>query len=279
MRFGQWKPGSQLAMNTLIKLYAERSDLQEVYPEAKEGDYARLIDWAAGASASRFEDSSYPVLRPYAGWYAANVTGVQPRVPCSVVRKTSSAAATPMPTTLDIMQDETSVDISYHLPSLSLLVTEFELRNIVELGVLTGHSTVPGSGPGRPGSSYQGPTPRSAPDESVDTPHSCDAGRRAAREGRNASDTGPTREPTVSLSSLTNTAIGGGTKCPAWILPVARVGSLSESPGEESNSSKGLTSGPNGSNAPTLSEGPGQLPTSCSRSGSSYACPRPRWRL
>jgi predicted O-methyltransferase YrrM len=40
------------------------------------------------------------------------------------------------------MQYQHATDISYHLPTLSLLVIEFGLKNIVELGTRSGNSTL-----------------------------------------------------------------------------------------------------------------------------------------
>ena len=35
-----------------LEVYDQRSDLQEVYPEFADGDYRRLIAWAAGVSSN-----------------------------------------------------------------------------------------------------------------------------------------------------------------------------------------------------------------------------------
>jgi SAM-dependent methyltransferase len=59
------------AIASLLKVYEQRPDLQEVYPEVRAGNYARLIDWAAGVSRQAWKDSSFPVLRKHAAWYSA----------------------------------------------------------------------------------------------------------------------------------------------------------------------------------------------------------------
>jgi predicted O-methyltransferase YrrM len=135
---------SDSALAALLKVYDERSDLQEVYPEARTGNYARLIDWAAGVSNKKWKDSSFPSLEPFARWYAARFTATPPSV--AVVwpdlLHASAASGNPLSLTVQIMRDDSSADISNHLPVLSMLITEFGLRNIVELGVRAGNSTL-----------------------------------------------------------------------------------------------------------------------------------------
>jgi len=58
------------ALSSLFELYYSRMDLQEAYPEALEGNYQRLIDWAAEAGIT--VDSTRYLLRPYHAWYAEN---------------------------------------------------------------------------------------------------------------------------------------------------------------------------------------------------------------
>jgi GT2 family glycosyltransferase/SAM-dependent methyltransferase len=56
----------------LLDIYHLRPDLQRTYPEARRGDYRRLIDWAAirGITADRARG---PLL-PYASYYASNTS-------------------------------------------------------------------------------------------------------------------------------------------------------------------------------------------------------------
>lgn len=133
------------ALAVLLKVYEERADLQEVFPEANTGDYARLIDWAAGVAANKWKDNSFGSLQEYARWYSARFTGT-PRPPVAVVwsdlKRASDASGNPSSLTIGIMHDKSSADISYHLPVLSMLITEFNLKHVVELGVRTGNSTL-----------------------------------------------------------------------------------------------------------------------------------------
>lgn len=57
------------ALNALLNVYRQRSDLQEAYPEARNGEYDRLLRWAAGVGRKQFNDSSYAELREYGQWY------------------------------------------------------------------------------------------------------------------------------------------------------------------------------------------------------------------
>jgi predicted O-methyltransferase YrrM len=138
-------PMSTPALKILLELYEQRADLQEVYPEVRDGDFRRLIDWAAGASTQKWKDSSYAILQPYAEWYVKNLTGTPPSMrPPSWARlkQASSNSNNPMPVTLSVMQDESTTDINQHLVTLSMLVIEFGLRQIVELGTRDGASTL-----------------------------------------------------------------------------------------------------------------------------------------
>ncbi len=143
---------SDTARETLMRLYRERHDLREVFPEAETGDHRRLIDWAAGAASGSFVDSSYPVLRPYARWYRLLRAGVVVQeklhgwsritVPWANVNAATGLSANPLPLTLQTQQGDAANDISHHLVTLALLVIEFGLKDIVELGTRSGHSTL-----------------------------------------------------------------------------------------------------------------------------------------
>lgn len=137
------KPKSaEPALTTLLELYEQRSDLQEVYPEVRGGHYERLITWAANASTGQSKDSARTVLAPHAGWYKSNFQVVAAPTPWAVIRNTYNAAANTSPVTLGVMQYQHATDISYHLPTLSLLIIEFGLKKIVELGTRSGNSTL-----------------------------------------------------------------------------------------------------------------------------------------
>lgn len=133
---------SDSALAALLRVYEQRPDLQEVYPEVRAGNHARLIDWAAGVSQKTWKDSSFPALRKHTAWYSAHFTAAAPAITWESVEKASALSANPLKLSLRVMRDKSAADISDHLITLSLLVREFELKNIVELGVRTGNSTL-----------------------------------------------------------------------------------------------------------------------------------------
>jgi len=135
----------QVAVDALTKVYSDRPDLQEVYPEAADGKLGRLLGWAAGVAAGKWDDSSHVVLKPYLRFYRLAATETDPGyapIPWSKAQQTSAVAANPMPITLQAMADERADAISSHLMTLALLVREFGLKNIVELGTYNGNSTL-----------------------------------------------------------------------------------------------------------------------------------------
>lgn len=64
------KRGAEYALALLLNVHRRRPDLQNAFPEVKDGEYSRLIDWALGVNARRWEDADYEILRPYAKWYS-----------------------------------------------------------------------------------------------------------------------------------------------------------------------------------------------------------------
>jgi predicted O-methyltransferase YrrM len=136
------KKKTEPALATLLSVYERRPDLREVFPEVRSGHYERLITWAANAATDQSKDSSKPELAPYAKWYRANFQVVAAPIPWRIMERTGATSAYPSPITLKVMQDQGAGDISYHLPTLLLLVLEFSLKNIVELGTRTGNSTL-----------------------------------------------------------------------------------------------------------------------------------------
>jgi GT2 family glycosyltransferase len=58
------------ALSVLFDLYHLRFDLQRAYPEVMEGNYQRLVDWAAECGITI--DGLRNFLRPYHAWYAEN---------------------------------------------------------------------------------------------------------------------------------------------------------------------------------------------------------------
>ena len=61
---------SEPALAVLLNVYGKRTDLRESFPEARNSEYSRLIEWAAGVCARRWEDGAYETLRQHAEWYA-----------------------------------------------------------------------------------------------------------------------------------------------------------------------------------------------------------------
>lgn len=105
------------ALHTLLVLYDSRPDLQKAFPEAAGWDFRRLIDWAWHAAKSEFPDGSAPALSPFLDWFQTN------RVE---VTETGN---------LDCGKRD-------QLAAVSMVIREFELRQIVEIGTGKGDSTV-----------------------------------------------------------------------------------------------------------------------------------------
>ena len=136
------------ALQVLLELYASRPDLQEAYPEVEENDVQALINWAANTSTGVSADLHRDVLNPYAAWYLAHTVYSRPQVLWDVVRETCSIAenSSAIEPSLsvngaDALEPDVE-DISEHLPILSMLVTEFRLKQILELGTRNGNSTL-----------------------------------------------------------------------------------------------------------------------------------------
>ena len=136
------------ALKILLEVYNQRPDLQEVYAEAWSGDYRRLIDWAAGVSTGKWKDASREALAGYSEWYSQNYTGTPPLTPTNStsfwnsLMAASEKSSNPMPITLGLMHNESARDISHHLVTLSMLIVENNLKEIVELGTRDGNSTL-----------------------------------------------------------------------------------------------------------------------------------------
>ena len=58
-------------MNRLLDLYVKRADLQSAFPEVKNGDYLRLLEWARDVLTHR-NDGAYSVLTYHDKWYREN---------------------------------------------------------------------------------------------------------------------------------------------------------------------------------------------------------------
>ncbi|MDQ2948299.1 MAG: class I SAM-dependent methyltransferase [Acidobacteriota bacterium] len=130
------------ALVQLLNLYYSRPDLEDAYPEVHERDFQRLINWAAAASADVIKDSGRPLLSPFAEWFQQHAFAVTPDVRWPTIRKTAEAAANGQAISLPLYENTAENDISEHLPIFFLLVREFRLKRIVELGTRSGNSTL-----------------------------------------------------------------------------------------------------------------------------------------
>jgi GT2 family glycosyltransferase len=66
------KGSSIRPLATLLDIYHLRRDLQRAYPEARSGDYRRLVDWAA-ITGTTVDPARVPLL-PYGSYYASNAS-------------------------------------------------------------------------------------------------------------------------------------------------------------------------------------------------------------
>lgn len=130
-------------LQILLDLYSSRPDLQEAYPEVSDNELQPLINWAASAASGALEDSGRSTLQPYAAWYAQNALEFRPSISWDTVRETCSLAANAQSIAASVNSvNADDDDISDHLPILSMLITEFKLKKIVELGTRSGNSSL-----------------------------------------------------------------------------------------------------------------------------------------
>lgn len=127
-------------LETLLQLYKERIDLQDAFPEVNQGEYQALINWAAGVSEKRWKDKAYDDISNYKKWFLENESeAIRPKNEY-LIREIFKNSEKGMNKALsEIMSDK---DISEHLTTLFFLVIEFNLKNILELGVRDGISTI-----------------------------------------------------------------------------------------------------------------------------------------
>jgi predicted O-methyltransferase YrrM len=130
-------------LQVLLDLYSWRPDLQDAYPEVTDDELQALINWAANAATGVLQDLHRNILQPHADWYVEHSCEFKPPILWETVKETGSLAenANAISTSLESinMHDD---DISEHLPILSMLVTEFQFKHIVELGTRSGNSTL-----------------------------------------------------------------------------------------------------------------------------------------
>lgn len=130
------------ALAQLLKLYESRPDLVDAYPEVREKSYQGLINWAAAVSSGLIEDSQKFFLIEHGDWFRQHTLAVAPEIRWSTIRDTTNAASNRQSISLQVYEPSLENDISEHLPVFSLLVTEFQLKRIVELGTRSGNSTL-----------------------------------------------------------------------------------------------------------------------------------------
>lgn len=130
------------ALLHLLELYKSRPDLVDAYPEVHNQEYQGLINWAAGVVAALINDSSKPFLGLYEDWYRQNALAITPVVGWPAIYKAAEAARNRQSVSLPLYQPSEANDISEHLPLFALLVHEFDLKRIVELGTRSGNSTL-----------------------------------------------------------------------------------------------------------------------------------------
>ncbi len=131
------------ALHTLLSIYHERADLQASFPAAVNWDFRALIIWAAEVADGTREDPAKAHLTPHASWYADNsIKNTNGEVPWQHWRDAWIAAQTDFPVLWSTLQDSAGTAFTQHLTTLALLITEFELQHILELGTQYGHSTL-----------------------------------------------------------------------------------------------------------------------------------------
>ncbi len=133
----QLNPEKPEPVRVLLGIYERRPDLQEAFPEVKDRNPQRLINWAAAVVSQGGFETEYSTLLAHRSWYLANANKVRAT---HIFEDILLHINKPLVHALKGLFDET--DISEHLTTLSMLSVEFELRNTLELGVRTGESTV-----------------------------------------------------------------------------------------------------------------------------------------
>ena len=64
-------------LGPLLKMYNERDDLQSSYPEVKNGDYRKLIEWAIAVINGRYKDEKVKGrLSIYLSWFEENINSL-----------------------------------------------------------------------------------------------------------------------------------------------------------------------------------------------------------
>lgn len=135
------QPSFEPELCALLDLFERRPDLKRAFPEASGWDFHRLVDWAVRAAKGEFRDGNAGALRRLLPWLESNwidpAAGDVP--PWPLLEKASRKAGNPLLQTIAAMR---SGGASECLTLLAMLVTEFALQQIVELGTGSGNSTI-----------------------------------------------------------------------------------------------------------------------------------------
>jgi O-methyltransferase len=138
------EPKFEPELQTLLDLFERRPDLKQAFPEASNWDFRRLIDWALRVTRGEFRDGNAGALRPLLRWLDSNWVDLSAgnAPPWLLLEEASRRSSNPLLRTLEVMRVQESAEIRDHLATLAMLVTEFDLKQIVELGTGPGNSTI-----------------------------------------------------------------------------------------------------------------------------------------
>jgi len=127
----------------LLRVYNSDTFCQENFPEVKNGDMDGII-WAIGAHFLNNDpdiETKFSSLKPYKDWFVKNMKDIKKRpVSTDKISEILSLSDNPLPITHERIL--IPHDTSEHLITLSMLNLEFDLKNVIELGVLFGESTI-----------------------------------------------------------------------------------------------------------------------------------------
>jgi len=131
------------ALHTLLSIYQQRPDLQASFPDAACWDFRGLVIWAAEVADGTRNDPATAELAPHSRWYADNsIVNCNGEVPWQYWQDSWNAAQANFPVLWNTMQDSARTAFNQHLTTLAMLITEFELKHILEVGTQYGHSTL-----------------------------------------------------------------------------------------------------------------------------------------
>lgn len=126
-------------LSNLLKRYKERKDLQDAFPEVENGNYQLLINWAARVVKGELDDKD-EVLFKHKNWFLKNQKFTKLPAREQEVKNILNLTEYPMKHSLAKTLEKN--DINEHIPTLFLITIEFNLKNVVELGVRDGTITI-----------------------------------------------------------------------------------------------------------------------------------------